>query len=112
MRHATMMGVAGAAAATLGSLVARPSEASALAQAAAHSAQPLDVAEWSFMWVNVKRADTARGSYIGGQQMYVEYMIPTRARNPFPIVLVHGGGGQGLDWMGTPDGRPGCSSIS
>jgi pimeloyl-ACP methyl ester carboxylesterase len=23
------------------------------------------------------------------------------------LVLIHGGGGQGLDWLGTPDGRPG-----
>jgi hypothetical protein len=28
-------------------------------------------------------------------------------RRPFPVVLVHGGGGQGTDWMETPDGRPG-----
>ena len=59
------------------------------------------------MWVNVKRAETARGAYVGGQQMYVEYMVPAQVRRPFPIVLVHGGGGQGTDWMGTPDGRPG-----
>src|SRR5688572_18905877 len=39
--------------------------------------------------------------------MYVEYMIPARVRHPFPVVLVHGGGGQGTDWLGTPDGRPG-----
>ena len=59
------------------------------------------------MWVNVKRAETARGAFVGGQQMYVEYMIPAQVRHPFPVVLVHGGGGQGTDWMGTPDGRPG-----
>ena len=59
------------------------------------------------MWVNVKRAEVANRTFVGGQQMYVEYMIPSRVRHPFPIVLVHGGGGQGLDWMGTPDGRPG-----
>ena len=34
-------------------------------------------------------------------------MIPTVVRHQIPIVLVHGGGGQGTDWMGTPDGRPG-----
>ena len=59
------------------------------------------------MWVNVKRAETARNAFVGGQQMYVECMIPARVRHPFPVVLVHGGGGQGTDWMGTPDGRPG-----
>jgi len=48
MRHATAMGVAGAAAAALGSLAA-PAEAGALAQqtAAASTKIPLDVAEWS-----------------------------------------------------------------
>jgi pimeloyl-ACP methyl ester carboxylesterase len=108
MRQATLMGVAGAAAATLGSL-ASPADAAALApQAAAASVKiPLDVAEWSYMWVNVKRAETARGAFVGGQQMYVEYMIPAEVRHPFPVVLVHGGGGQGTDWLGTPDGRPG-----
>ena len=109
MKRATAMGIAGAAASALGSLAINPAEAAQAAQAAASAAKalPLDLAEWSYMWVNVKRADTARGSFIGGQQMYVEYMIPARVRHPFPIVLVHGGGGQGLDWMGTPDGRPG-----
>jgi pimeloyl-ACP methyl ester carboxylesterase len=112
MNRAAALGVAGVAAAALDPLVASPAAASSLAQAAlaelsAAKTLPLDLAEWSFMWVNVKRADTARGSFIGGQQMYVEYMVPARVRKPFPIVLVHGGGGQGLDWMGTPDGRPG-----
>ncbi|HEX2458917.1 MAG TPA: alpha/beta fold hydrolase, partial [Vicinamibacterales bacterium] len=112
VNRAAALGVAGVAAAALDPLVASPAAASSLAQAAlaelsAAKTLPLDLAEWSFMWVNVKRADTARGSFIGGQQMYVEYMVPARVRKPFPIVLVHGGGGQGLDWMGTPDGRPG-----
>src|SRR5262245_36552413 len=112
MNRAAALGVAGVAAAALDSVGASPATASTLAQAAlaelsAAKTLPLDLAEWSFMWVNVKRADTARGSFIGGQQMYVEYMVPARVRKPFPIVLVHGGGGQGLDWMGTPDGRPG-----
>ncbi len=110
MKRAAALGVAGAAATALGPLGLGQAEAAQAADVAAKSALktvPLDVAEWSYMWVNVKRADTARGSVIGGQQMYVEYMIPTRVRHPYPIVLVHGGGGQGLDWMGTPDGRPG-----
>ena len=109
MRRAASLGIAGAAAAVLGPLSTRGAEAAALAQQSAAIATkiPLDVAEWSYMWVNVKRAETARGAFVGGQQMYVEYMIPAQVRHPFPVVLVHGGGGQGTDWMGTPDGRPG-----
>jgi len=109
MSRAATLGVAGAAAAAFGSLASGSANAAGLAQAAATASKkiPLDVAEWSYMWVNVKRAETARGAYVGGQQMYVEYMIPAQVRHPFPVVLVHGGGGQGTDWMETPDGRPG-----
>lgn len=109
MSRAAALGVAGAAAATATSLGLGTADAAGLAQAAVATSKkiPLDVAEWSYMWVNVKRAETARGAYVGGQQMYVEYMIPAQVRRPFPVVLVHGGGGQGTDWMETPDGRPG-----
>jgi pimeloyl-ACP methyl ester carboxylesterase len=109
MGRAAALGVAGAAAATLAPLAAGTADAAGLAQAATAASKkiPLDVAEWSYMWVNLKRAETARGAYVGGQQMYVEYMIPAQVRHPFPVVLVHGGGGQGTDWMETPDGRPG-----
>ena len=71
------------------------------------AAAPLDLAEWSYFWVGVEQAHLARGTSTNGKQMYVEYWIPARVTRPFPIVLVHGGGGQGVDWMGTPDGRPG-----
>src|SRR5688572_24677791 len=110
MRRAAMMGVAGAAAAALAPLAAGSADVAVLAQqtAAASKKIALDVAEWSYMWVNVKRAEIpSRGAFVSGQQMYVEYMIPSRVRHPFPVVLVHGGGGQGTDWMSTPDGRPG-----
>src|SRR5213596_1315293 len=66
----------------------------------------LDLAEWSYFWVGVEQAHLARGTVVNGKQMYVEYWIPAQARHPYAMVLVHGGGGQGTDWMGTPDGRP------
>ena len=71
---------------------------------------PLDIAEWSFFWVGVERMDLGKGPVVNGKQMYVEYQVPAKVRHPYPIVLVHGGGGQGLDWMGTPDGRRGWST--
>jgi pimeloyl-ACP methyl ester carboxylesterase len=72
---------------------------------------PIDIAEWSYFWVGHERAPLAKGTYIGGKQMYVEYWIPTVVKHPLPIILVHGGGGQGTDWMGTPDGRPGWATM-
>jgi pimeloyl-ACP methyl ester carboxylesterase len=71
----------------------------------------LDLAEWSYFWIGVERAELARGTVVNGRQMYVEYMVPAQLRHPYPIVMVHGGGGQGTDWMGTPDGRPGWATY-
>jgi pimeloyl-ACP methyl ester carboxylesterase len=80
-------------------------------KAASAGGPPLDIAEWSYLWVGVERADLARGTVVNGKQMYVEYQTPARIRHPYPIVLVHGGGGQGTDWMGTPDGRRGWATF-
>ena len=92
-------------------MLGAPAHAAA-AQAAAAAPQPmLDLAEWSYFFVGVERADLARASYVNGKQMYVESFIPAQVRHPYPMVLVHGGGGQGLDWLGTPDGRRGWAQI-
>jgi len=68
-------------------------------------------AEWSYFWLGVERASLAKGTYVTGKQMYVEYMVPREVLHPYAIVMVHGGGGQGLDWMSTPDGRPGWADY-
>ena len=94
------------AAGTLPLVAAAPQTAAPSGSAAA-----LDLAEWSYFWVGVERAPLARGTFTGGRQMYVEYWIPRAVKHPIPIVLVHGGGGQGTDWMGTPDGRPGWATL-
>jgi pimeloyl-ACP methyl ester carboxylesterase len=39
--------------------------------------------------------------------MYVDVWVPTEIRQPYPIVFFHGNGQTGVDWMQTPDGRPG-----
>ena len=63
-------------------------------------------AERGFFWVNVETQAAPHGTVPNGQ-MYVEHLLPAEVTRPYPVVLVHGGGGQGLDWLGTPDGRPG-----
>jgi pimeloyl-ACP methyl ester carboxylesterase len=42
----------------------------------------------------------------GEAPMYVEWAGAGSPDRP-SLILIHGGGGQGLDWLGTPDGRPG-----
>jgi pimeloyl-ACP methyl ester carboxylesterase len=98
-----------AAGAALGGLATNPTKA--LAQTSTEALKPLDLAEWSYFFLGVKRAEVARGTLVNGDQMYVEYWVPSQVRHPYPIVMVHGGGGQGTDWMGTPDGRRGWATI-
>src|SRR5262249_10290389 len=92
---------------TAGATLAARSAQAASVNAAAAAKAPLDIAEWSYFWVGIERADLGKGMVVTGKQMYVEYQIPSKVKHPYPIVLVHGGGGQGLDWLGTPDGHRG-----
>jgi len=80
-------------------------------QAIAAKQVPLDLAEWSYFFLGVERAELARGTIVNGKQMYVESIIPRQVRHPYSIVMIHGGGGQGTDWTGAPDGRPGWATY-
>ena len=71
----------------------------------------LDIADWSYHWFGVEHATLARGTMCNGMQMYVERWIPREVRHPYPVVLIHGGYGQGSDWIGTPDGRRGWATL-
>jgi pimeloyl-ACP methyl ester carboxylesterase len=95
------------AAGTLGAMA----PASLEAQARGESAGPvLDISDWSYFWFGVEQATLARGTVINGMQMYVEHWIPATVRHPYAVVLIHGGYGQGTDWISTPDGRRGWAS--
>ena len=36
---------------------------------------------------------------------YVEVMVPKKVRHPYPVVMFHGAGQTGTEWLQTPDGR-------
>jgi pimeloyl-ACP methyl ester carboxylesterase len=59
----------------------------------------MKVANQGHFWVGVQRKQMQYGSIPMGQ-MFVQYMIPAENRRPLPIVMVHGGGGQGCHMMG------------
>jgi len=63
-----------------------------------------------FFWVGTERTSHAAGTTVRGP-MYVEWEEPVEVTKPYPIVLIHGGGGQGTDYLGTPDGRPGWTTF-
>jgi pimeloyl-ACP methyl ester carboxylesterase len=50
-------------------------------------------------FVGIGRKEMPYGTIPQGQ-MFVQYMIPAEQRYPYPVVMVHGGGGQGTHMMG------------
>jgi pimeloyl-ACP methyl ester carboxylesterase len=67
-----------------------------------------NVARQGFFYAGGKyvKAEGATEETMGGA-MYVEVMVPRQIRSPYPIVMLHGAGQTGVDWLQTPDGRPG-----
>ncbi len=77
---------------------------------AARSAPPTRLVAQGSFWAGVERVTRGQATQASGQ-MFVQYAIPAELRCPWPLVLVHGGGGQGTDYLITPDGRPGWASF-
>jgi pimeloyl-ACP methyl ester carboxylesterase len=71
----------------------------------------LDLSDWSYYWYGVQRARLARGTVVDGSQMFVEHWIPRDVRHPYPVVLIHGGYGQGSGWLSAPGGQRGWVSA-
>jgi pimeloyl-ACP methyl ester carboxylesterase len=66
------------------------------------------IAEHNYFWLGVERTTRpAGGTVTTGEQMFVEYFVPAESRQPYPLVFVHGGGGQSIAFLGPGDGRPG-----
>lgn len=63
------------------------------------------LAEQGGFWLDVQRKKMPYGEIAQGQ-FFVQYMIPAEKKHPYPVVMVHGGGGQGTHMMGI-GGRPG-----
>ncbi len=89
----------------------------ASAQSAAAKAAPPGIPTVSLNNVARHGFFYAGGKYVGelgadkestmGGAMYVEVMVPKQIRSPYPVVFFHGAGQTGVDWLQTPDGRPG-----
>jgi pimeloyl-ACP methyl ester carboxylesterase len=78
---------------------------SCLLAGAAHAAtRPAVTQDW--FYVGGRYIQTADGQVMTGQ-MYTQVLTPAKVTHPFPIVLIHGGGGTGATYEKTADGRPG-----
>ena len=72
----------------------------------AGAGEPLVLARHGWFWTGIEPIRTEAGPAVRGQT-YVEYWIPGDLRHRLPIVMVHGGGGQGLDYLGDLTGGEG-----
>jgi pimeloyl-ACP methyl ester carboxylesterase len=69
-------------------------------------ARSVALAEQGYFYVGGRYTKTSDGEVMAGQ-MYVQYQIPARRTQPYPVVMWHGGGQTGTNFMGTPDARTG-----
>jgi len=64
--------------------------------------RPLQIAKQGFFYA---------GGSDGADAMFVEYQIPSRLTAPYPIVMIHGQGQNGSNFLGTPDDREGWAEY-
>lgn len=63
-----------------------------------------------FFFVGGEYVNTTAGT-VRQNQMYVEKLSPAAATTqPYPLILVHGGGQDGTNWLNKPDGGTGWAS--
>jgi pimeloyl-ACP methyl ester carboxylesterase len=72
--------------------------------------KPLAIADQGCFHVGGRYVDTASGRVMAGQ-MFVQYQIPAQQTHPYPVVMIHGGGQTGVNFLGTPDGRRGWADY-
>jgi pimeloyl-ACP methyl ester carboxylesterase len=63
-----------------------------------------------YFFVGGNYTQTKDGQIMTGQ-MFVQYQIPRERRHALPIVMWHGGGQTGTNFLGTPDGRSGWADY-
>lgn len=71
---------------------------------------PLRTTRGGHFWIPGEIVENPQGMHSQRAPLYVRWEAPAEITRPYPLVLVHGGGGQLTDWLGTPDGRPGWFS--
>ena len=82
----------------------------AVAATVARAAEPLVIAEQGYFFVGGKYVTTKDGQISVGQ-MFVQYQVPHQRKHAYPVVMWHGGGQTGTNFLGTPDGRMGWAEY-
>jgi pimeloyl-ACP methyl ester carboxylesterase len=72
--------------------------------------EPLAIAEQGYFYVGGRYTTSKDGQIMAGQ-MFVQYQAPQPRKHPYPVVMWHGGGQTGTNFLGTPDGRKGWAQF-
>ncbi len=72
----------------------------------ASSEEPLAIAKQGYFFVGGKYSTVGDKQVMNGQ-IYVEYQIPKKRSQPYPLVIVPGAAQTATNFNGTPDGREG-----
>ena len=67
---------------------------------------PLEIADQGSFSVPGHYVEIGKQTMMAGG-MFVQYQIPKNKTRPYPVVMIHGGGQTGINFLGTPDGRKG-----
>mgnify|MGYP003352131119 FL=1 len=71
---------------------------------------PLVIAQQGYFFVPGRYTNEKDGPVMTGQ-MFVQFQIPHERKHKYPVVMWHGGGQTGTNFLGTPDGRPGWADY-
>ena len=71
---------------------------------------PVSIAKQGYFFVNGQYATSKDGQIMVGQ-MFVQFQIPQARTHKYPVIMWHGGGQTGTNFLGTPDGRPGWADY-
>ncbi len=67
----------------------------------------VSLAEQGYFFTGGQYVKNKAGQQIRVGQMFVQYQVPANRTQPYPVVMWHGGGQTGTNFLGTPDGRKG-----
>ena len=68
------------------------------------------LSDQGYFFVGGAYTKTKDGQIMIGQ-MFVQYQVPQNRTQPYPVVMWHGGGQTGTNFLATPDGRPGWADY-
>src|SRR5262249_39561639 len=80
--------------------------AAATCCSAARAQEPLAIAKQGYFFVGGKYSQVGDKQVMNGQ-IYVEYQVPRKRTQPYPLVIVPGAAQTATNFNGTADGREG-----